>query len=84
MSAERAGVDAIVAEGSESGGMTSMEQISTLVLVPQVAEAVGCPVIASRTGGIPDMIKDGRNGLLVRPGAVRELANALRRVRDPA
>ena len=52
ISAERAGVDAIVAEGSESGGMTSMEQISTLVLVPQVAEAVHCPVIAA--GGIAD------------------------------
>ena len=52
MTAEKAGVDAIVAEGSESGGMTSMEQVSTLVLVPQVAEAVGCPVIAA--GGIAD------------------------------
>jgi enoyl-[acyl-carrier protein] reductase II len=50
--AEKAGVDAIVAEGSESGGMTSMEQVSTLVLVPQVAEAVRCPVIAA--GGIAD------------------------------
>jgi enoyl-[acyl-carrier protein] reductase II len=52
MTAERAGVDAIVAEGSESGGMTSLEQVSTLVLVPQVAEAVRCPVIAA--GGIAD------------------------------
>jgi enoyl-[acyl-carrier protein] reductase II len=52
MTAERAGVDAIVAEGSESGGMTSLEQVSTLVLVPQVAQAVGCPVIAA--GGIAD------------------------------
>jgi enoyl-[acyl-carrier protein] reductase II len=52
ITAEQAGVDAIVAEGSESGGMTSLDQISTLVLVPQVAEAVGCPVIAA--GGIAD------------------------------
>ena len=52
LTAEKAGVDAIVAEGSESGGMTSLEQISTLVLVPQVAEAVACPVIAA--GGIAD------------------------------
>jgi len=52
MTAERAGVDAIVAEGSESGGMTSLDQISTMVLVPQVAEAVSCPVIAA--GGIAD------------------------------
>jgi NAD(P)H-dependent flavin oxidoreductase YrpB (nitropropane dioxygenase family) len=52
LSAQRAGVDAIVAEGSESGGMTSMELVSTLVLVPQVADAVCCPVIAA--GGIAD------------------------------
>jgi enoyl-[acyl-carrier protein] reductase II len=52
LTAEKVGVDAIVAEGSESGGMTSMEQVSTLVLVPQVAEAVRCPVIAA--GGIAD------------------------------
>lgn len=52
LSAAEAGVDAIVAEGSESGGMTSPEQISTMVLVPQVVDAVECPVIAA--GGIGD------------------------------
>jgi len=52
MTAERAGVDAVVAEGAESGGMTSMDQVSTLVLVPQVARAVHCPVLAA--GGIAD------------------------------
>jgi len=52
MAAERAGVDAIVAEGSESGGMTSMEQVSTLVLVPPVVRAVSRPVLAA--GGIAD------------------------------
>jgi enoyl-[acyl-carrier protein] reductase II len=50
--AEEAGVDAIVAEGSESGGMTGPWEISTLVLVPQVVDAVNCPVIAA--GGIGD------------------------------
>jgi enoyl-[acyl-carrier protein] reductase II len=50
--AERAGVDAIVAEGSESGGFTSLEEISTFVLVPQVVDAVRCPVLAA--GGIGD------------------------------
>jgi enoyl-[acyl-carrier protein] reductase II len=52
MSAVRAGVDAIVAEGAESGGRISAELISTLVLVPQVVDAVDCPVIAA--GGIGD------------------------------
>jgi enoyl-[acyl-carrier protein] reductase II len=51
-SAARAGVDAIVAEGSESGGRISAELISTLVLVPQVVDAVDLPVIAA--GGIGD------------------------------
>jgi enoyl-[acyl-carrier protein] reductase II len=50
--AEKAGVDAIIAEGSESGGSTSLEEISTLVLIPQVVDAVRCPVIAA--GGIGD------------------------------
>ncbi|MBW2090866.1 MAG: nitronate monooxygenase [Deltaproteobacteria bacterium] len=50
--AEEAGVDAVVAEGVESGGMTSLEEVSTFVLIPQVADAVKCPVIAA--GGIGD------------------------------
>ena len=50
--AEQAGVDAVVAEGSESGGTTSLEEISTMALVPQVTDAVRCPVIAA--GGIGD------------------------------
>jgi enoyl-[acyl-carrier protein] reductase II len=50
--AARAGVDAIVAEGAESGGRVSAELISTLILVPQVVDAVDCPVLAA--GGIGD------------------------------
>lgn len=50
--AEAAGVDAVVAEGCESGGFTSRDMVSTMVLVPQVADAVRLPVIAA--GGIAD------------------------------
>jgi len=49
---EAAGVDAIVAEGGESGGMVAKDRVSTLVLVPLVADAVKVPVIAG--GGIAD------------------------------
>lgn len=47
---EKAGVDALIAEGMESGGHVG--EISTLPLVPQVVDAVSIPVIAA--GGIYD------------------------------
>ena len=52
VSAQAAGVDAIVAEGGESGGIVSRDLVSTLTLVPQVVDAVRVPVIAA--GGIAD------------------------------
>ncbi len=39
-----------------------------------------CPVIASRVGGLPDVVEHDRNGLLVEPGNVPELADALQAV----
>lgn len=50
--AEDAGVDAIIAEGFESGGFASPYEIGTLALVPQVVDAVKIPVLAA--GGIAD------------------------------
>ncbi|MBN2026542.1 MAG: DUF561 domain-containing protein [Actinobacteria bacterium] len=50
--AAQAGVDGIVAEGGESGGIQAPQAISTLTLVPHVVEAVDVPVIAA--GGIHD------------------------------
>ncbi len=44
------------------------------------AMAAGLPVIASRVGGIPALIQDGENGLLVPAGDSRALAVALHRV----
>jgi glycosyltransferase involved in cell wall biosynthesis len=44
------------------------------------AMASGKPIIASRTGGIPDLIKHQENGLLVPPGDERALADAILRL----
>jgi D-inositol-3-phosphate glycosyltransferase len=53
-----------------------------LVLLEALAE--GCPVVASRTGGIPEVIVDGQSGLLVPPKSPGELAAAIERLwREP-
>jgi GT2 family glycosyltransferase/glycosyltransferase involved in cell wall biosynthesis len=54
-------------------------------LVIQEAFLAGVPVLASRIGGIPEVVDDGRNGLLFQPGDADDLARALTRLlREPA
>lgn len=51
-----------------------------------VGEAMACgtPVIASRVGGIPELVEDGVTGWLIEPGNDEELRAALRRaMEDP-
>ncbi len=50
--AEAQGVDVIIAEGFEGGGLRGADKVSTMALVPQVVGSVSIPVIAS--GGIVD------------------------------
>lgn len=55
--------------GPETFGRASIE-----------AQACGIPVIASRTGGIPESLVEGRTGLLLAPGDVAAWADALVRL----
>jgi L-malate glycosyltransferase len=41
------------------------------------ALALGLPVVATDVGGVPELVEDGREGLLVPPGRPAELAGAL-------
>jgi GT2 family glycosyltransferase len=68
-----AGLDALVVP-------SVWEENSPLVI--REAFAAGVPVVASRIGGIPEVIADGVNGLLFEPGSVDDLARQLRRLID--
>jgi glycosyltransferase involved in cell wall biosynthesis len=61
---------------------------AALVVVPSIwpepcptvaleALAYGRPVVASRVGGLPDLVDDGRTGVLVPPGDSRALSSAI-------
>lgn len=41
------------------------------------AASAGVPIVASRVGGIPEAVREGENGLLVPPGDVAALHNAI-------
>ena len=48
----------------------------------QESYAAGVPIIASRTGGLPELVQDGRSGFLVPPNDVPALRGAVTRLLD--
>jgi glycosyltransferase involved in cell wall biosynthesis len=71
----------------EDSEIASFFERATVVVLPytsasqsgviQVAASYGLPVIATRVGGIPEQIEDGRTGLLVEPNSVEGLTEAI-------
>jgi glycosyltransferase involved in cell wall biosynthesis len=70
-------------------------QAADVVVIPSLTEAqprvavqafaIGRPVVATRVGGVPEIVKDGATGWLVPPADAASLADALDRVfADPA
>lgn len=55
---------------------------STQSAALQMAYAFGRPVIATRVGGLPEVVEEGRSGFIVSPRAPEELAAALAKVVD--
>jgi phosphatidylinositol alpha-1,6-mannosyltransferase len=48
------------------------------------AQSSGVPVVAGRSGGVPEAVRNGETGLLVEPESAEETADAIRTLlRDP-
>jgi glycosyltransferase involved in cell wall biosynthesis len=54
------------------------EWYENLPLTVMESFALGVPVIASRIGGLPEMVTPGETGLLVEPGDPEDLASAIK------
>jgi glycosyltransferase involved in cell wall biosynthesis len=57
-----------------------VSRAEAMPLVIPEAWSAGRPVVATRVGGIPELIEDGKTGLLVESGDVDGLARRLRRL----
>jgi glycosyltransferase involved in cell wall biosynthesis len=69
-----AAFDALILPSSNEG--TPVSAIEAL--------AAGRPVVATRVGGVPDVVQEGEDGFLVEPGATDDLAERLARLaREP-
>jgi glycosyltransferase involved in cell wall biosynthesis len=59
----------VLPSGNEGTPVTAIEALAS-----------GCPVVATRVGGVPDVVRDGEDGFLVELGDLEGLAGALNRL----
>lgn len=92
--ASRLGLAGLVRWLGQVADVRPLLAAADVVAMPSLAEGLGVAaieamaagrvVVASRAGGLPELITDGEQGLLVPPGDAGALATALRRVLDDA
>lgn len=90
LEAELAGSSKLVLFTGHRSDVRELMQSADLFVLPTLydalptviieAMAAGLPIVASRTGGIPEMIQDEETGLLVEPANENELAAACERL----
>jgi len=68
-----------VYHGASALVLPSIVEESTGIVILE-AMACGTPVVASKKGGIPLVVKDGQNGFLVRARSSKEIAEALNKI----
>ncbi len=61
--------------------ITGLRDVETMGRVLCEANAASVPVIAARSGGIPSVIRHGKNGLLFEPDNAQDLIQAVLRIR---
>lgn len=69
--------DAVIAG---AGVLVLPSYIEGLPVILLEAMALGTPVVATRVGGVPELVQDGETGLLVEAGDTAALAAALMRI----
>jgi glycosyltransferase involved in cell wall biosynthesis len=88
----RHGLDGVVQLLGQRGDVPQLLAAADLYVSPSLSEgapvthleamAAGTPVVATAVGGVPELIDDGQNGLLVPAGQPEPLANAILRALD--
>jgi phosphatidylinositol alpha-1,6-mannosyltransferase len=58
-------------------GLASTDDVEGFGIVLIEAAAAGRPAVATRVGGIPDAVEDGKSGILVSPGDYERLSQTL-------